>query len=298
MNKPVIFEGAAVAIATPMYQDGSVNYDALARLIDFQLNNKTDAIVVCGTTGEAKTMNTDEHIKVIKFVVDEVAGKVPVIAGAGSNDTAYGVALADEAVECGADALLLVTPYYNKTSQEGLVHHYNYIADRAKKPIILYNVPSRTGMDIKPETYAELAKHPMIVASKEANGDISALAKSMELCGDNLTFYSGNDDQTTAFMALGAKGVISVLSNIMPLEAHNIAKAALDGDFKESARLQLKYLDMCNTLFCDVNPIPVKEALNLMGFEAGECRMPLYHLNEKNRQKLIHCMKKYGLINE
>ena len=296
MNKPVIFEGAAVALATPMYQDGSVNYDALARLIDFQLTNKTDAIVVCGTTGEAKTMNTDEHIKVIKFVVDEVAGKVPVIAGAGSNDTAYGVALADEAVACGADALLLVTPYYNKTSQEGLVHHFNYIADRAKKPIILYNVPSRTGLDIKPETYAELAKHPMIVASKEANGDISALAKSIELCGDNLTFYSGNDDQTTAFMALGAKGVVSVLSNIMPLEAHNIAQAALNGDFKESARLQIKYLDMCNTLFCDVNPIPVKEALNLMGFEAGECRMPLYPLNEKNRQRLVNCMKKYGLI--
>ncbi len=296
MNKPVIFEGAAVAIATPMYQDGSVNYDALARLIDFQLTNKTDAIVVCGTTGEAKTMNTDEHIKVIKFVVDEVAGKVPVIAGAGSNDTAYGVALADEAVACGADALLLVTPYYNKTSQEGLVHHFNYIADRAKKPIILYNVPSRTGLDIKPKTYAELAKHPMIVASKEANGDISALAKSIELCGDNLTFYSGNDDQTTAFMALGAKGVVSVLSNIMPLEAHNIAQAALNGDFKESARLQIKYLDMCNTLFCDVNPIPVKEALNLMGFEAGECRMPLYPLNEKNRQRLVNCMKKYGLI--
>jgi 4-hydroxy-tetrahydrodipicolinate synthase len=296
MNKPVIFEGAAVAIATPMYQDGSVNYDALARLIDFQLTNKTDAIVVCGTTGEAKTMNTDEHIKVIKFVVDEVAGEVPVIAGAGSNDTAYGVALADEAVACGADALLLVTPYYNKTSQEGLVHHFNYIADRAKKPIILYNVPSRTGLDIKPETYAELAKHPMIVASKEANGDISALAKSIELCGDNLTFYSGNDDQTTAFMALGAKGVVSVLSNIMPLEAHNIAQAALNGDFKESARLQIKYLDMCNTLFCDVNPIPVKEALNLMGFEAGECRMPLYPLNEKNRQRLVNCMKKYGLI--
>ena len=296
MNKPVIFEGAAVAIATPMYQDGSVNYDALARLIDFQLTNKTDAIVVCGTTGEAKTMNTDEHIKVIKFVVDEVAGKVPVIAGAGSNDTAYGVALADEAVACGADALLLVTPYYNKTSQEGLVHHFNYIADRAKKPIILYNVPSRTGLDIKPETYAELAKHPMIVASKEANGDISALAKSIELCGDNLTFYSGNDDQTTAFMALGAKGVVSVLSNIMPLEAHNIAQAALNGNFKESARLQIKYLDMCNTLFCDVNPIPVKEALNLMGFEAGECRMPLYPLNEKNRQRLVNCMKKYGLI--
>ena len=296
MSKPIIFEGAGVAIATPMYADGSVNFDVLAQMIDFQIKNQTDAIIVCGTTGEAKTMNTDEHIKVIKFVVDEVAGKVPVIAGAGSNDTAYGVALADEAVACGADALLLVTPYYNKTSQEGLVHHFNYIADRAKKPIILYNVPSRTGLDIKPETYAELAKHPMIVASKEANGDISALAKSIELCGDNLTFYSGNDDQTTAFMALGAKGVVSVLSNIMPLEAHNIAQAALNGDFKESARLQIKYLDMCNTLFCDVNPIPVKEALNLMGFEAGECRMPLYPLNEKNRQRLVNCMKKYGLI--
>lgn len=294
--KPVIFEGAGVAIATPMYADGSVNYDVLAQMVDFQLKNKTDAIIVCGTTGEAKTMNTDEHIKVIKFVVDEVAGRVPVIAGAGSNDTAYGVNLADEAVNCGADALLLVTPYYNKTSQEGLVHHFNYIADRAKKPIILYNVPSRTGLNILPETYAQLAKHPMIVASKEANGDISALAKSIELCGDNLAFYSGNDDQTTAFMALGAKGVISVLSNIMPLEAHNIAAAALEGDFKKSAELQIKYLDMCNTLFCDVNPIPVKRALNLMGFDAGECRMPLYHLNEKNEQRLVNCMKKYGLI--
>ncbi|MBQ6380207.1 MAG: 4-hydroxy-tetrahydrodipicolinate synthase [Clostridia bacterium] len=296
MNKPIIFEGAGVAIATPMYADGSVNYDVLAQLIDFQIKNKTDAIIVCGTTGEAKTMNTDEHIKVIKFVVDEVDGRVPVIAGAGSNDTAYGVALADSAVACGADALLLVTPYYNKTSQEGLIHHFNYIADRTTKPIILYNVPSRTGLNILPETYAELAKHPMIVASKEANGDISALAKSIELCGENLAFYSGNDDQTTAFMALGAKGVISVLSNIMPLEAHNIAAAALEGDFKKSAALQIQYLDMCHTLFCDVNPIPVKEALNLMGFEAGACRMPLYHLNEQNRQRLITCMQKYGLI--
>ena len=294
--KPIIFEGAGVAIATPMYPDGSVNFDVLAQLIDFQLKNKTDAIIVCGTTGEAKTLNTDEHIKVIKFVVDEVAGKVPVIAGAGSNDTAYGVNLAEEAVNCGADALLLVTPYYNKTSQEGLIHHFNYIADRARKPIILYNVPSRTGLNIKPETYAELAKHPMIVGAKEANGDISALAKSIELCGDNLTFYSGNDDQTTAFMALGAKGVISVLSNIMPREAHEIAAAALAGDFQKSAALQIRYLDMCNTLFCDVNPIPVKRALNLMGFEAGECRMPLYHLNEEDEEKRVTCMKKYGLI--
>lgn len=294
--KPVIFEGAGVAIATPMCSDGSVNYDVLAQLVDFQIKNKTDAIIVCGTTGEAKTMNTDEHIKVIKFVVDEVRGRIPVIAGAGSNDTAYGVNLAEESVNCGADALLLVTPYYNKTSQEGLIAHYNFIADRAKKPIILYNVPSRTGMNILPETYAQLSRHPMIVASKEANGDISALAKSIELCGDNLAFYSGNDDQTTAFMALGAKGVISVLSNIMPLEAHNIAQAALDGDFKKSAELQIKYLEMCQTLFCDVNPIPVKAALNMMGFEAGECRMPLYHLSEENYKKLEKSMKKYGLI--
>ena len=294
--KPVIFEGAGVAIATPMYSDGSVNYDVLSQLVDFQINNKTDAIIVCGTTGEAKTMNTDEHIKVIKFVVDEVRGRVPVIAGAGSNDTAYGVNLAEESVNCGADALLLVTPYYNKTSQEGLISHYNFIADRAKKPIILYNVPSRTGMNILPETYAQLAKHPMIVASKEANGDISALAKSIELCGDNLSFYSGNDDQTTAFMALGGKGVVSVLSNIMPLEAHNIAQAALDGDFKKSAELQIKYLEICQALFCDVNPIPVKAALNMMGFDVGECRMPLYHLSETNYKKLEKCMKKYGLI--
>ena len=294
--KPVIFEGAAVAIVTPMYEDGSVNYEELSKLIEFQIKNSTDAIVVCGTTGEAKTMKTDEHINVIKYTVNEVNGRVPVIAGAGSNDTAYGVGLAEEAERCGADALLLVTPYYNKTSQAGLIHHYNYIADRCKKPIMLYNVPSRTGLNILPETYAELAKHPMIVAAKEANGDISALAKSIELCGDNLTFYSGNDDQTTAFMALGAKGVVSVLSNIMPQEAHNIAQAALDGDFKLSAELQLKYLEMCNMLFCDVNPVPVKEALNLMGYKCGECRLPLYHLNDNNKARLIATMKKYNLI--
>lgn len=294
--KPIIFEGAGVAIATPMYPDGSVNYDVLSDMIEFQISNKTDAVIVCGTTGEAKTMNTDEHIKVIKFVVDEAHHRIPVIAGAGSNDTAYGVTLSEEASNCGVDGLLLVTPYYNKTSQDGLVHHFTYLADRAKKPIILYNVPSRTGMNILPETYRKLADHQMIVGVKEANGNISALAESISLCGDKLAFYSGNDDQITAFMSLGAKGVISVLSNIMPLEAHSIAAAALKGDFSESARLQLKYLEMCKTLFCDVNPVPVKAALNLMGIDAGECRMPLYHLSDENEEKLEKCMKKYGLI--
>ncbi len=296
MKKPIIFEGAAVAIVTPMFPDGTINYNVLSDLIEFQIANHTDAIVVCGTTGEAKTLNTDEHIKVIKFVVDETRGRVPVIAGAGSNDTAYGVALSEEASNCGADALLMVTPYYNKTSQEGLIHHFNYLADRAKKPIILYNVPSRTGLNIEPETYAELAKHEMIVGAKEANGNISALAKSIELCGDSLTFYSGNDDQITAFMSLGAKGVISVLSNVMPEETHNIAAAALDGNFAESAQLQIEYLKMCNQLFCDVNPVPVKEALNLMGYNVGKCRLPLFRLNEKNASDLKDTMMKYHLI--
>ena len=291
-----IFTGSGVALITPIQSDGKVNYKVLEELLEFHIAKGTDAIIACGTTGEAATLSEKEHCEVLSFVSEKVNGRIPVIAGTGSNDTSTAVMLSKVAQKTGADACLCVTPYYNKTSQAGLVKHFNVIADSVDIPIILYNVPSRTGCNIQPKTYAELCKHPMIVASKEANGDISALAKSIELCADNLTFYSGNDDQTTAFMALGAKGVISVLSNIMPLEAHNIAAAALDGDFKKSAELQIKYLDMCNTLFCDVNPIPVKRALNLMGFEAGECRMPLYHLNKKNEKKLTDCMKKYGLL--
>lgn len=294
--KDIIFEGAGVALITPMNEDGSVNFKELGNIVEDQIANHTDAIIVCGTTGESATMGTEEHLKVIKYVCDAVNGRVPVIAGAGSNDTAYGVDLAKEATDCGADALLVVTPYYNKTSQEGLVKHYNYIADRVTKPIIVYNVPSRTGLNIKPETYAKLGEHPMIYGVKEANGDISALAKSIAIAGDKLTFYSGNDDQITSFMSLGAKGVISVLSNVCPRETHEITQAALDGDFKKSAELQLKYLELCNKLFSDVNPVPVKAAMNMMGWKAGECRLPLANMSADKEKALEECLRTYGLI--
>ena len=240
--KPVLFTGAGVAIITPFNEDQSVNYDRFAQLAEDQVKNGTDAIVVCGTTGEAKTLSTEEHINVIKLCVEVANHRVPVIAGAGSNDTHYAVKLSNEAEKCGVDALLSVTPYYNKTSQRGLIAHYNYIADRVSAPMILYNVPSRTGVNIKPETYAELAKHPRIIATKEANGNISEIAQTAALCGDELTIYSGNDDQATAIMSLGGKGVISVLSNVVPGVAHDIVQKYLDGDYIGSRELQLKYL--------------------------------------------------------
>lgn len=294
--KGTIFEGAGVAIITPMKDDGSVNYAELGNIVEDQIAKHTDAIIVCGTTGESATMDTREHIKVIKYVCDAVNGRIPVIAGAGSNDTSYGVDLAKEATDCGADALLVVTPYYNKTSQAGLINHYNYIADRVTRPIIVYNVPSRTGLNILPQTYVQLGKHPMIWGVKEANGNVSALAESISLCSDSLTFYSGNDDQITSFMSLGAKGVISVLSNVCPQETHDIAQAALDGDFKKSAQLQLKYLELCNKLFSDVNPIPVKAAMNMIGWNVGECRMPLYKMSEEKEKALRECLVRYGLV--
>lgn len=294
--KPVLFTGAGVAIITPFNEDQSVNYDRFAQLVEDQVKNGTDAIVVCGTTGEAKTLSTEEHINVIKLCVEVANHRVPVIAGAGSNDTHYAVKLSNEAEKCGVDALLSVTPYYNKTSQRGLIAHYNYIADRVSAPIILYNVPSRTGVNIKPETYAELAKHPRIIATKEANGNISEIAQTAALCGDELTIYSGNDDQATAIMSLGGKGVISVLSNVVPGVAHDIVQKYLDGDYIGSRELQLKYLDLCNALFMDVNPIPVKEAMNLMGMDVGECRLPLVGLTDEAREKLKDTLKKHGLV--
>ncbi len=294
--KNSVFTGAGVAIVTPFGKDGKINYDLFGKLVDRQIENSTDAIIVCGTTGESPVLDHDEHSDAIQFVVDYVGGRVPVIAGTGSNDTAYGLKLSNEAEKAGADALLMVTPYYNKTSQNGLIRHYNYIADRVSIPIILYNVPSRTGVDIKPETYLELSKHKRIVATKEANGNISALAKTISLCGDNLDVYSGNDDQITAFMSLGAKGVISVISNIIPKDTHNIVCKYLDGDVKGSADLQLKYMSLCNSLFMDVNPIPVKEALIMMGFDVGECRMPLAPLSDSARQVLKNTLKEYNLI--
>lgn len=294
--KKEIFKGAGVAIITPFNEDRTVNYDKFVDIVEYQLKKGTDAIIVCGTTGEAKTLSTEEHVKLIKLCVEVVDHRVPVIAGAGSNDTRYAVELSNEAERCGVDALLSVTPYYNKTSQRGLIAHYNYIADRVSTPIILYNVPSRTGVNIKPETYKALSEHKMIVAAKEANGNISEIARTIALCGDELSVYSGNDDQTTAIMALGGKGVISVLSNIVPGVAHEIVQKFIDGDPKGSRDLQLKYLDLCNDLFIDVNPIPVKEAMNMMGLDVGPVRLPLVGMDESGKAKLRATLERHGLI--
>ena len=295
MKQP-IFTGAGVAIVTPFTLDGKVDYPALKKLLEFQVENSTDAIIICGTTGEGSTLSHEEHIEAIRYTVEVIDKRIPVIASTGSNDTAYAVELSNEAEKIGVEGLLQITPYYNKASQEGLIKHFNYIADRVSTPIILYNVPSRTGCCIKPETYLELSKHERIYGAKEATGDLSAIAKTMSLCGSDFYIYSGNDDQITAIMSLGGKGVISVLSNIMPLQAHNIAKAALDGDFKKSAELQLKYLELCTAMFMDVNPIPVKVAMNMIGLPAGPLRLPLCEMNEANTQKLRAVLKKYELI--
>ena len=291
-----IFTGSGVAIVTPMNNDGSVNYAEYGRLIDFQINNGTDAIIACGTTGESATLNKEEHCKVIEYTVQKVAKRVPVIAGTGSNDTLFAAELSVEAQQLGADAVLSVTPYYNKTSQSGLVRHYTYIADRISIPMIVYNVPSRTGCNIKPETYAELAKHPNIKAAKEANGDITALTRTMALCGDNLDIYSGEDGQVFPIMAMGGLGVISVLANVCPRETHEMAARVLAGDFKGGFAMQKYYMELIDMLFSDVNPIPVKAAMNLLGFNCGPCRMPLAPMSEKGFNALRDCLVKYGII--
>lgn len=295
MKQP-IFTGAGVAIITPFTKEGKVNYPALKTILEYQIAHGTDAIVICGTTGESATLSHEEHTEAIHFTVETVAHRIPVIAGTGSNDTAYALHLSNEAEKIGVDGLLMVTPYYNKASQAGLIKHYTYLADRVSTPIIIYNVPSRTGCDVKPETYAELSKHKMIYAAKEASGNISSIAKTISLCEKDFTIYSGNDDQITAIMSLGGKGVISVLSNVAPQAAHDIAAAALAGDFEQSRKLQIEYLELCNALFMDVNPIPVKQAMNMMGFDAGPLRMPLCEMNEANTAKLKAVMEKYGLI--
>lgn len=294
--KKCIFEGCATALITPMLPDGSVNYSKLAELVDSQIKSGIDALVICGTTGESATLSGEEHIEVIKQSVIAADKRVPIIAGTGSNDTEFALSLSKEALEVGADALLMVTPYYNKTSQRGLVKHYTYVADRVDAPIILYNVPSRTGVDIKPETYFELSKHPNIVAAKEASGNFSALIKTINLCGDQLAIYSGNDDQIVPVMALGGKGVISVLSNVIPKETHEIAAACLKGDFKKGTELALKYLDLANALFMDVNPIPVKDAMNIIGGDVGPCRLPLVGMEEKQLEVLSAELKKVNLL--
>ena len=296
--KNTIFTGAGVAIVTPMNADGSINYDKLGELIDWQIEEGTDAIIICGTTGESSTMTDEEHIECIRYAVEKVAKRVPVIAGTGSNHTDYAVGLSKKAQELGADALLLVTPYYNKTSQKGLITHYTTIANAVDIPIILYNVPSRTGVNILPETLKELSKVKNIVAVKEATGNISQIARVAALCGDDLDIYSGNDDQIVPIMALGGKGVISVLSNCMPKETHEITQLCLANKYPEATAKMNKLLDFSNSngLFIDVNPIPVKEALNIMGKDVGECRLPLVRMEDAKIEKLTAKMKELGLV--
>ena len=294
--KKRIFTGAATALITPMNEDGSVNFSRLSSLVDEQIKGGIDALVICGTTGEKSTLGYDEHVKVIETAAKANGGRVPLIAGTGSNDTVYSVGLCADAEKAGADAFLMVTPYYNKTSQRGLVAHYNYIADRVNKPIILYNVPSRTGVAIKPETYKELSKHPNIVATKEANGDLASVAKTRYLCGDDLDFYSGNDDQTVPIMSLGGFGVISVMSNFLPNVMHEICAEYLNGNTQKAADLQNKYTGLMKALFSVVNPIPVKAAMNLLGLNAGPCRLPLYPMEEKALENLRLKLQECGCL--
>ncbi len=288
-----VFTGCATALITPMLQDGKVNFPMLEKLVDNQINAGIDALVICGTTGEKSTLRYDEHLKVIEVAAKVCNKRVPIIAGTGSNDTVYSVELCRDAEALGADALLMVTPYYNKASQSGLVKHYNYIADRVTKPIILYNVPSRTGVNIQPATYKELAKHQRIVATKEASGDISQIAEIKYLCGDDLDIYSGNDDQTVPVLSLGGIGVISVASNIIPAQMSKLCHEYLNGNTDISREMQNKYLGFMKALFYDVNPIPVKTAMNLMGMNVGECRPPLFPMDDRTtqalKQKLIEC---------
>ncbi len=292
-TKPTIFTGAAVAIITP-FTNNQVDYKELGGMIERQIENSTDAIVICGTTGESSTLTDEEHRECIRYCVERVAGRVPVIAGTGSNDTDYAIELSKYACEVGADALLLVTPYYNKATPKGLIRHFTAVADATDKPIILYNVPSRTGCNITLPVYKELAKHERITAAKEASGNISAIAQLAAEC--DLDIYSGNDDQIVPILSLGGKGVISVLSNVVPKETHDICRLWFEGKPAESAKLQLELLKLANTLFCEVNPIPVKTAMSLMGFCSEEMRLPLCEMDDANKAKLIGVMKEYQLL--
>lgn len=293
-----IFTGSGVAIVTPFNEDMSIDFERLESLIDFQITNNTDCIVICGTTGEASTMTDKEHLECIKVAVDRTNKRVPVIAGTGSNDTAHGIELSKKAAALGADGLLQVTPYYNKTTQKGLIAHFTAIAKSVDLPIILYNVPSRTGLNILPPTAAELSKVDNIVAIKEASGNIGQIIETVHRCDGRLDLYSGNDDQIVPLLSLGGKGVISVIANILPQETHDIVEKYLVGDTKGSLELQLKIHDLVGALFCEVNPIPVKAALSLMGkdYNAGRCRMPLTDMEPQHLELLKAEMKKYGII--
>ena len=293
--KKSIFTGAATAIITP-FKNGAIDYESFGKIIEGQIRGGIDAIVVAGTTGEAATLTHEEHCECIKYVVEKVEGRVPVIAGTGSNDTAYGIELSQYACEVGADALLLVTPYYNKATPKGLIKNFLETADKTNKPIILYNVPSRTGCNISLPVYKELAKHERIVAVKEASGNISAIAELIAECGDSFDIYSGNDDQIVPIMSLGGSGVISVLSNILPRETHDLCQFCLDGNYPAAAKMQLDYLKLINTLFCEVNPVPVKTAMADLGMCDIEMRLPLCEMEDANHEKLIAAMKAHGLL--
>ncbi len=295
--KNTVFTGAATAIVTPLNKDG-VDYEQFATLIEWQIKEGIDAIVVAGTTGEGSTLTDAEHKEVIRFCVEKVAGRVPVIAGTGSNDTAYAIELSKYACEVGADALLLVTPYYNKATQNGLIESFTAVADVCDKPCILYNVPGRTGCNLLPETVAKLAKHPRIVAIKEASGNLSQIAKLISLCGDEIHVYSGNDDQIVPIMALGGKGVISVLSNVAPKETVEMCRLMLNGNTAGAAKLQLQYIELIDALFCEVNPIPVKAACAAMGYCDNYLRLPLTPMEPQNEQKLLAAMTKVGILGE
>ncbi len=293
----MIFKGSGVAITTPFKEDGSINFNALKNHIEFLIKNETDAIIVAGTTGEGATLSEQEHLEVVKYTVNMVNKRIPVIAGTGSNNTAKARALTEACTKLGVDGFLVVTPYYNKGTQQGLIEHFATISNVTTLPIILYNVPSRTNVNIEPETIFELSKVENIIGIKEASGDLSQVIKIKKLCGDEFYIYSGNDDQIIPILSLGGDGVITVLGNILPKETHDIVYKYLNGDRKESLQLQLKYLDLINLLFVEVNPIPVKSALNLMNFEAGYLRLPLTTITDKNLQKLKDEMLKLKIIN-
>ena len=295
MRTPV-FTGSCPALVTPFDQNGAINYDAFGKLIDAQIEAGVDAVCVCGTTGESATMSIREHIAAVEFCVKRVNHRVKVIAGAGSNDTSAAVYLSQHAQDSGADALLHVTPYYNKASQTGLIRHYEYIADRVDLPIILYNVPSSTGVSFTAETYRHLSQNPQFNGVKEASGNFYLLAHTRFLCGDDFYIWSGNDDQVVPMMALGAKGVISVASNLIPEVMVKMTKLCLDNDFEAASKLQIKYMDLIDALFLEVNPIPIKAALNLVGMEMGGLRLPLCEMSEKNLETLRSSMARMGLL--
>lgn len=292
-----IFKGAGVAIVTPMKENLEINYDKLDEMLEDQIAGGTDAIIICGTTGESATMTEAEHMEAIRFTVERVKHRVPVIAGTGSNSTATAIELSKEAEKDGADGLLLVTPYYNKATQNGLISHFSAVCNEVKIPAILYNVPSRTGCNIQPATLAQLVKNvENIVGVKEASGNIGQVAEIMHLCDGNIDLYSGNDDQVVPLLSLGGIGVISVLSNVAPAYVHDMVYKYLNGDTKESCSMQLKALPLCSALFCEVNPIPVKAALNLMGWEVGPLRGPLTEIEPAHRDLLEKAMKDFGIL--